>query len=85
MPSGDLGTYIANNQLFPQNRAAGGFYGNYPEWQKSRSNIEEEIFADMFLGWVFNKWAADDAGRRRATYMDNYMRNWQALDTGGGR
>lgn len=43
-----------------------------------------EIFADMFLGWVYNKWEVNpdnpgtwsQKGQERADFMDSKMPNW---------
>jgi hypothetical protein len=41
-----------------------------------------EEFADMFLGWVFNRWETKgngdftDAGKARSKRMDQHMRAW---------
>lgn len=32
-----------------------------------------ETFADMFLGWVYDKWADDELGHNRAQFMSTYM------------
>jgi RHS repeat-associated protein len=56
-----------------------GFAGGFENWQYSRSNERGEIFADMFLGWVYNTWATTSQGRltemaqRRADYMSQQM------------
>ena len=53
------------------------------------SNAPEEIFADMFVGWVYGKWATDpltaklsDAGKAKSDYMQTYMPSLihQAMD-----
>ena len=52
-------------------------------WQMhfSPSDSSEE-FADMFLGWVFNRWEVKgngdftDAGKTRSTWMDQNMKAW---------
>jgi hypothetical protein len=33
-----------------------GFYGPPDSWQLSTDMGDTEIFADMFVGWVYGKW-----------------------------
>jgi RHS repeat-associated protein len=35
-----------------------------------------EVFADMFLGWVYNKWAMNVYGNERARFMNEHMKGW---------
>jgi len=35
-----------------------------------------EVFADMFLGWVFNTWADNSEGYAKAAYMNENMSTW---------
>jgi len=42
-----------NNNLNNRN----GFAGVFLDWQWSNDSSSGEIFADMFVGWVFNSWA----------------------------
>ena len=53
------------------------------DWQMNSSNSPGEEFADMFLGWVYNKWEAgtvgnrwSDEGHARSEWMDLHMRGW---------
>jgi RHS repeat-associated protein len=48
-------------------------------WQMDNAANSNEEFADMFLGWVFNRWEVaqsggfTDAGAARAGWMDKWM------------
>jgi RHS repeat-associated protein len=69
-----------------------GFHGKYLVWQFSKdigglvgnTDGRGEIFADMFIGWVYNKWEADPdflsgltyLGEQRKEYMDTQMDKW---------
>ncbi len=65
-----------------------GFYQTKAEGWQWRLNTGEyrdspnEIFADMFLGWVYNKWEINrfgqltDPGSMRATFMDEIMKEY---------
>jgi RHS repeat-associated protein len=50
--------------------------GHTRPWQQSGSATESEIFADMFLGWVYNAWADDQYGTYRSTFMTQRMSGW---------
>jgi len=56
-----------------------GFYrdntGDFT-WVQSPYPTSTEIFADMFLGWIYNKWANDPYGKERAKFMDDHMKVW---------
>jgi RHS repeat-associated protein len=64
----------------------GGFAGKFGNWQWSQSegpyNPETgedgrgEIFADMFIGWVYGRWGENYLGDLRETYMNNHMPVW---------
>jgi RHS repeat-associated protein len=46
-------------------------------WRQHPNNTsQQEIFADMFLGWTFNMWANNDAGSERADFMTQNMVEW---------
>jgi RHS repeat-associated protein len=59
---------------------------NNRTWQmdfvNSGDNIANEEFADMFLGWVFNRWEVNDfgnltdAGKIRSEWMNQWMTAW---------
>ena len=42
--------------------------------QHPNDTSPQEIFADMFLGWTFNTWAANDIGR--SAFMNTNMAAW---------
>ena len=55
-----------------------GFAGGRWEWQRSISGAASEEFADMFLGWVYNRWETEAgslsvAVRERAILMNALM------------
>jgi RHS repeat-associated protein len=56
-----------------------GFYnaatGNMT-WMQSKVESGSETYADMFLGWVFNKWEPDKYGNARAGFMNMNMLGW---------
>jgi hypothetical protein len=71
----------------------GGFYGVFGDWQFSEdvggldlvnnTDGRGEIFADMFVGWVYNKWEQEQysnvlttLGSQRQDYMDSRMQKW---------
>jgi hypothetical protein len=45
-----------------------GFAGPLNRWQFSDQITDVEIFADMFVGWVYGRW--DPIDRSRGAYMD---------------
>lgn len=64
----------------------GGFAGGLGDWQWSRqegASNRGEIFADQFVGWVYDRWAEDPVtgtwtrlGQMRADYMNRRMPGW---------
>ena len=56
--------------------------GNFSDWQKSRSGLPGEEFADMGIGWVYNQWEPSPTGGwsndgiARANFMDVNMDPW---------
>lgn len=53
-------------------------------WQQSPEATAAEEFADMFLGWNYNRWAPSTdrdylVGQARANFMDSHMASWIAL------
>jgi RHS repeat-associated protein len=60
-------------------RANRGFAGDFPGWQQSTGGGEGEVFADMFLGWVYNTWGPGHSGANRSRYMEANMPSIIAL------
>ncbi len=56
-----------------------GFKGGFESWTYSKEITRSEIFADMFLGWVYKTWARNRSGkltpmaRQRSNHMNNHM------------
>jgi hypothetical protein len=60
-----------------------GLEGPLWTWQQSDQNTALEIFADMFLGWVYDEWAGFDTqgyevGVDRQNFMNLFMPHWIA-------
>lgn len=47
-----------------------GFAGGWATWQFGDGDGAGELWADMFLGWVFDKWEASSRGTNRQIYMN---------------
>jgi hypothetical protein len=68
-----------NDPNYSQNDRFAGFAGGFGSWQYSHSNSSGEIFADMFLGWVYNSWSHLPNGNLtpmaqiRSTHMNQNM------------
>ena len=53
-----------------------GFAGGWEDWQFGYANNPSEIFADMFIGWVYGQWDFDlpnNLGYLRLHYMELTM------------
>lgn len=48
-------------------------------WRQSREMTKPEIFADMFLGWVFNRWSGRDKRGWMNFYMPRFLYGLQGL------
>ncbi|MBN2499320.1 MAG: hypothetical protein JXB38_01055 [Anaerolineales bacterium] len=59
-------------------------YDSDTTWLQHDERSGTEKFADMFLGWVGNKWADDEYGDARRKFMREHMRGW-ILEAGSGR
>ena len=56
----------------------GGFYDGFLDWQYSEADGADwrgEIVADMFIGWVYDRWENDPVGigQQRANFMNENM------------
>ena len=82
-PSGPYGTEHAIPIKYLSDE---GFY-LYPEptsathtWRQHPCDADgcspHEVFADMFLGWTFGKWADNNVGTWRDNYMTTNMASW---------
>jgi RHS repeat-associated protein len=66
----------------------GGFHSSYGNWQFNRDRKAGEIFADMFVGWVYNSWEVNPLGGPtdlailRSQNMSYYMPIWVSLCVG---
>jgi len=82
IPNNAVKSYTAyiNGKLWSINSRPDGFYKNggveARTWQQSTQVTDSEIFADMFLGWVQNKWEDDDYGKARDKFMNDNMPIW---------
>lgn len=78
-PRNYVATYTgtANSSLLfrDQGLTDGFFAGNFTG-QISKDLGSEEIFADMFLNWVYGKWGAGDLGTDRQNVMTTKMSEW---------
>jgi hypothetical protein len=62
--------------------------GNFSNWQKSRSGLPGEEFADMGIGWTYEQWQLNvtrsgwsPTGQARADLMANKMTLWIDMAT----
>ena len=85
--------YIRNNIMPDEIANRDGFAGPFGEgWQQSQCTIDcnGEIFADMFIGWNYNRWDTTDEFRvdaeAKASFMNNHMATWisMVIDHGKG-
>jgi hypothetical protein len=58
-----------------------GFAGGWEDWQfaKYNKNTNGEIWADMFLGWVYNQWGNNQQGADRSNLMNNLMDHYSHM------
>ena len=70
-------------EINPENDECGGWAGGYMDWQYSTDPRVGEIFADMYIHWVYDKWelGADgvmlsEMGQNRSDHMNSNMINW---------
>lgn len=80
----DYSEYLAvdgKTELFKMNSRPNGFYTIGPgtmTWVQSDQVNGSEVFADMFIGWIYDKWASDPYGDARARFMNKDMPSWVA-------
>lgn len=55
-----------------------------PYRQNSYPNARED-FADMYMNYIFNSFASDDAGSARYAWMENHMSAWISLAIANNR
>ena len=67
----------------PTNQDPSGYAGLYFGWQQTRVATAGEEFADMFLGWTYNRWDASASGATRSGWMSANMPRWIALAVAG--
>ena len=65
----------------PQPGMYWGFAGDWEEWQFGATDDPGEVWADMFLGWVYDEWGDDPFGI--ADYKQNYMNTHMRAYLGG--
>jgi hypothetical protein len=78
-------TVNGKSELFVMNSRPKGFYAAGPgtmTWIQSPQVNGSEVFADMFIGWVYNKWAPDPYGDARSRFMNTGMPSWIATTVG---
>jgi hypothetical protein len=78
-----LGVEHIRNNLPADIANRNGFAGPHPGWQQSTCTIDcnGEIYADMFVGWTYNRWEMDagiltNAAELKANYMTTNMAVW---------
>jgi RHS repeat-associated protein len=54
-------------------RGLGGYAGKLHQWQFNESDTPSENFADMFVGWTYDRWSSDKIGDLRSSFMNNWM------------
>jgi hypothetical protein len=81
-PGGPYGTakpipveYLGNEGFYPSPTSASRTWRQHP-CNAGDADCGHETFADMFLGWTFDKWADDRYGGWRNDYMTANMVEW---------
>ncbi|NOH04308.1 MAG: hypothetical protein HND47_21210 [Chloroflexi bacterium] len=81
-PNGPYGTlapipaeYQNNEGFHPAPDGAERMWRQHP-CAAGESDCQNETYADMFLGWTFDKWADNSTGQWRNNYMTTYMVYW---------
>jgi hypothetical protein len=54
----------------------GGFANPNYLWVQHNGDTGQERFADMFLGWCYQKFDGSDLGDARKDFMNRYMPGW---------
>jgi len=57
-----------------------GFAGGFGDWQFGKTHGNGEVFADMFVGWVYNKWENSAQGGYRRDYMNRQIQYYLTMD-----
>ncbi|NIM92088.1 MAG: hypothetical protein GTO18_00005, partial [Anaerolineales bacterium] len=88
-PGRELVESALENDVLPE-RVEGmksGFASLPLTWQMNPSADEGEVFADQFLGWVFNQWEVENgrltaAAQKRSSFMNTWMTILIGMATG---
>jgi hypothetical protein len=81
-PYDDLAATWRNNPGFPRRADdANGFASDPYQDTKSWDTTSNEEFADMFIGWAYNKWQEGPAGDKRSSWMSTNMSEWVTMLT----
>jgi hypothetical protein len=67
-----LGGLTRDNVLRP-NMVDGEVVPKYWDWQQSGTNTPNEVFADMFLAWVYDAWNDNPKFWSRVRVAQNWM------------
>jgi hypothetical protein len=72
---------LNNNNIPAGLRVEEGFYPSprsaMRTWRQHPGDLSpSEIFADMFLGWVYDKWDSNGAGTDKSNFMSLNMPFW---------
>lgn len=67
-----------NGHNGPETGVYWGFAGGCEEWQFGMTDGPGEVWADMFIGWVFDTWDNDSKGfgKAKKEYMDSKMQTY---------
>jgi hypothetical protein len=76
--TGDYYEIVKKDKFYLTNRDRGFYVDGYGTmtWVQTIETSGSEIFADMFIGWVYGKWAPDEYGTVRRNFMQRNMPNW---------
>ena len=62
--------------FYPEPIGADFTWRQHPCTAASYSHCDSEVAADMYLGWVYGKWANDRSGIAREQFMIMNMAQW---------